>query len=115
MLCEALPLGLLVDRQKAEHVLGRVPPPPIAPDPKAKEHNSLTFWWWLLEFLPHTYYDPALRKTRWRIPLGAPRLIPAGSVLHATVKEKLAIDPSYRPLNLPANSEIESRNACTFA
>jgi uncharacterized protein (DUF2235 family) len=115
MLCEAAPLGLIVDPRKAEYILGRTPPPPpVAPDPDAKTHNSLTFWWWLLEFLPHSYYDPILKKTRWRIPLGTRRKIPPTSVIHATVKEKLATDPDYRPQNLTGNLPIEPRNPCTF-
>jgi uncharacterized protein (DUF2235 family) len=115
MLCEALPFGLLIDPLKADHILGRnPPPPPVAPDPKAATHNSLTFWWWLLEFLPHTFYDPILKKARWRIPLGSRRTIPNGSVLHETVGEKLGLDPTYRPKNLPAESTVEPRRACGF-
>jgi uncharacterized protein (DUF2235 family) len=115
MLCEALPFGLLVDPQKAQRLLGRIlPPPPVAPDPKAKTHNSLTFRWWLLEFLPHSYFDPVLKKAQWRFPLGARRLISTQSVVHASVNEKLSVDPTYRPRNLPANLAIEPRKACAF-
>ena len=116
MICEALPAGLLVDGQKAARVLGRIPPPPpVPPDPNAKLHNSLTPWWWILELLPHSYYDPLSKRTKWRIPLGARRSIPDGSVLHATVEEKRRVDPSYKPHNLPGNWEIEPRNVCQVA
>jgi hypothetical protein len=116
MLCEALAFGLLIDPQKAERILGRdPPPPPVAPDPKANLHNSLTFWWWLLEFLPHSYYDAATKRVKWRIPLGTPRVVNPGSVVHATVNEKLLIDPTYRPTNLSANLTTEPRHACKFA
>jgi uncharacterized protein (DUF2235 family) len=115
MLCEALPAGLLVDSLKAEQVLGRIPPPPpTAPDPKAETHNSLTWAWWILEFFPHSYYDPVLKRAKWRIPFGARRFIPEESVLHVTVDEKLRLDQKYRPPNLPANSKTEPRNACVF-
>src|SRR5579863_10716657 len=102
MLCEAVALGLVVDPAKAEQVLARVPPttipppPPVPPDPAQKAHNSLTGAWWILEFLPHSYYDPVAKKAKWRIPLGAPRQIPEDSVLHATVGEKLKVDPDYK-------------------
>ena len=116
MLCEALQAGLLVDRQKADQVLGRIPPaPPGPPDPKAETHNSLTWYWWILEFFPHSYYDPVLKRAKWRIPLGARRFIPEGSVLHATVNEKRWLDQSYMPANLPASSDTEPRNPCAFS
>jgi len=117
MLCEAVSLGLLVDRERAEQVLGRVPPPPpiVSPDPAARIHNSLTSVWWILEFLPHSYYDPTKKKSRWRIPLGAPRFIPDGSVLHETVHQKLQVDPNYKPPNMPNNPQTEPRNPCSFS
>jgi uncharacterized protein (DUF2235 family) len=115
MLCEAVRLGLLVDPQKAANVLGRIPPPPpTPPDPSAKAHDSLTWAWWILELLPHSYYDSVQRRVRWRIPLGARRLIPEGSVVHETVSEKRRADSSYQPPNLPVDAATEPRNACTF-
>lgn len=115
MLCEACSFGLLVDPQKAGAALGTAPPPPpVPPDPGQRIHNSLTFWWWLLEFLPHSYYDPVAKKPRWRIPLGARRFIPDGSVLHSTVDQKRGLDPSYTPRNLPKNPGQEARKPCSF-
>jgi uncharacterized protein (DUF2235 family) len=116
MLCEAWAFGLLIDPQRAQRALGRIPPPPpLAPDPLAVPHNSLTFNWWLLEILPHSYYDAASKTVRWRIPFGTTRTIPDGSLLHKTVNEKLRIDPNYRPPNLPANPREEPTSACQFA
>ena len=107
-MCEATSIGLLVDPAKAQKVLGRVPPPPpVAPDPAAKTHNSLTWKWWILEILPHSYYDLAARRKKWRIPLGARRKIPEGSVLHGSVAEKLRVDATYRPPNLPSQPWAE--------
>jgi uncharacterized protein (DUF2235 family) len=116
MLCEALQFGLRVDPGRAASALGRVPPPPpVTPNPAQKIHDSLTGFWWILEFLPHSYYDSVARKERWRIPLGAPRVIPEGSVLHQTVEEKLAIDSTYKPPNLPQDHGTEPRDACHFS
>ena len=116
MLCEAVSLGLLVNPEKANQVLGRVPPPPPFPtNPAQKINVSLKGFWWILEFLPHSYYDFATKTKKCRIPLGAPREIPEGSVLHQTVAEKLKLDPDYKPPNLPNTSSVEPRNACLFS
>jgi uncharacterized protein (DUF2235 family) len=108
MLCEAASFGLRVDPDRAKHVLGYAPPPPpYPPEPKSAINNSLTRAWWILEFLPHQYYDPVAKKPRWTIPLGQRRIIPEGSVLHETVMKKLDEDPRYQPPNLPKQRSVE--------
>jgi uncharacterized protein (DUF2235 family) len=115
MLCEAVTFGLIVDANKAKVELGRMPPhPPVPADARGQVHNSLTWSWWLLEVLPHRYYDVASQRVRWRIPLGARRLIPEGSVLHRTVNEKRRLDSGYKPANLPKNGLEASTIPCNF-
>jgi len=58
MLCEAASFGRMVDPDRAKHVLGYLPAPPLHPaDLKQPIHDSLTWAWWILEFLPHQFYD----------------------------------------------------------
>jgi uncharacterized protein (DUF2235 family) len=102
MLYHAVKLELIVDMTKVRKVLGKVPPKPIPPNPLQPINKSLHgFLWWLLEFLPHSYYNSVTKKKSWRIPLGAPRTIPLGSAFHSTVLEKVNYDPTYKPTNLP--------------
>jgi uncharacterized protein (DUF2235 family) len=104
MLCEAISLGLLVNPDQANRILAKTSPTEeVAPNPAQQEHNSLRRFWWLLEVLPHSYYDSTAKKKRWRIPLGAPRTIPLSSSVHETVWQKLSADSFYRPPNLPGD------------
>lgn len=75
-----------------------------APDARAPLHQSLTPLWWLLELVP--------KRTKWRewpgrpsllgfyLPLGEPRAIPEGALIHGSVFDRIA--EGYRPVNLPA-------------
>ena len=50
--------GRMVDPDRAKHVLGYLAPPPLYPaDLKQPINDSLTWAWWILEFLPHQFYD----------------------------------------------------------
>jgi uncharacterized protein (DUF2235 family) len=110
MLCEAHSYGLLTNPDKANRVLGRTPPPPpVPPNEQQQVHNSLTVRWWPAEILLRSYYDPVLKKAKWRLPLASSRQIPDGSVLHETVRQKIADDPKYKPGNLPPNRTYEPR------
>lgn len=114
MLCEAARFGMVIDVHRADVVLGRSPLPDlrstyVPPDACADMHQSLTPAWWLLEFLPHEYYNKPDGRREYRIPLGARRTIPEGSLLHESVLERLKCRPDYCPPNLPEHYLVEPR------
>ena len=112
MLREASLAGLKVDPHRAAVILGRLPLPPgsklpyMPPDPAAPIHDSLTGAWWIAEFLPHESWDKDTRKTKWTIPMGAPRQILAdkSTVIHQSVQQRLDAVPDYKPVNLPSRN-----------
>jgi uncharacterized protein (DUF2235 family) len=117
MLGEAVKFGLLVDPQRAHMVVGRFPPPPpVAPNPAEPIHISLNWKWWALEFIPRQVYDFTTGKKYWTFPLGSSRTIPAGSAVHESVVQKMAVDPTYTPGNLPNGwrDSVEKSEGCSF-
>jgi uncharacterized protein (DUF2235 family) len=116
MIQQANDAGLRVDRSMVDH-LGWGQPRPgshhtyVKPDPAAELHDSLNAAWEILELLP--------KREKWRewperksflglyLPLGEPRLIPEGAIVHRSVIERMAKVPSYQPINLPASYAIE--------
>jgi hypothetical protein len=106
MMRQAVEFGLLVDAQRARMVLGLFPPPPpVAGDPAQPIHVSLTWNWWPLELIPRRVYDFVTRKKFWTIPFGSSRIIPSGSIIHQSVADKIAVDTTYKPKNLPQGWE----------
>ena len=90
MLVQAKQAGLLIDDCKANMVLGRAHRDQmryVQPDPAGEIHKSLHGSWWVLEYLPHKYFDYVAKRTRWRIPMGAKRRIPDGSLISAVAKD----------------------------
>jgi hypothetical protein len=91
MLVEAEKAGLLINCDKADVVLGRTKPVPLAfmpdyvePNNEAPMHNSLQGAWWILEYFPRN----ALRDGRpvWSLPRGKwIRNIPERSLIHQSV------------------------------
>jgi uncharacterized protein (DUF2235 family) len=69
-------------------------------------HNSMTAAWRLLEYFPKsaTYKEWPARKAflGLYIPDCEPRVIPEGAHVHESVVQRMELDPTYRPVNLPA-------------
>jgi hypothetical protein len=68
-------------------------------------HNSMTALWRVLEYLPKraTYKEWPERKVflGFYIPDCEPRPIPEGAHVHESVVRRMAVEPGYRPVNLP--------------
>lgn len=75
------------------------------PSVKATLHNSMTFWWKPLEYLPKKlkwHDDPARCVSKgFYFPLKEPRYIPPDAIVHRSVLERHQYDSSYNPTNLP--------------
>ena len=116
MLKEAMKHGLKINRSMFEHLaLGQSNERAfynyVAPDAAAKIHRSLKWLWWILEFVP--------KRTKWRegpyrlsvlgfyLPLGEPRAIPEGALIHRSVLDRMKDGKTrYRPVNLPEHRAI---------
>jgi uncharacterized protein (DUF2235 family) len=105
MLCEAELAGLTIDpRQKAVILGGK--PPYVAPDPLTGNlHESLRGSWWIAEVWPkfvNVKNDQGVWRKSIRINRGRRRWISPDSVVHESVKQRLAnAVPPYKPGNLP--------------
>ena len=74
----------------------------VAPNPAAMQHESLRGCWWLAEYFPKPYKDPAAGfATHWRIHARKHRYVPPGSKIDPSVFERMKSVPSYQPPNLP--------------
>lgn len=113
LLEEAELAGLSLNEERKEMVLGMAPhfPHPAsalynpAPEPtyKGLPHHSLQGPWWLLEVLPHRFYDKDDGQQRWRIPLGHPRQLPKNAIVHRTVMDRME-KFGYNPPNVPKDT-----------
>jgi hypothetical protein len=124
MIAQAKAAGLRVDDSMVNHLGWGWPRPPskhvyVPPSPTGQLHVSLSGLWWILEFLPKRkkWLEWPQRKSflGWYIPDAEPRPIPGAPltpipekpVIHRSVLDRMARDPSYRPINLPADYAIE--------
>ena len=118
MIEQAVAAGLRVDRMMVDHLCWNAPEPGVlhahqyAPPSATKPlHESLTGAWWILEWIP--------KLTKWRewkkrpnifglyLPLGEPRPIPEGALIHQSVIDRMAQVASYRPVNMPLTYAAE--------
>ncbi|RSL17698.1 uncharacterized protein (DUF2235 family) [Edaphobacter aggregans] len=118
MIKETEDAGAHFDKERERMVLGT--PGPGEPTPataalasmyeKPKSHmlhRSLHTIWWLLELFPHRYYDKDDASVKKRISLGAYRKIPTGSLVHTSVRERLAAQACYRPRNIASEDLMD--------
>jgi uncharacterized protein (DUF2235 family) len=101
MLDESVAKGLRIDSEQKERVLAS---PDGGADVDGPVHDSLSLLWWPLEFIPRPVYhsNGVGGSSHWEIPLGRRRRMPAGAVLDATVRARMASKAlAYRPPNLP--------------
>ena len=106
MIEEASMLGCQFDQTEVDHFLGRNGDRSRA-DVLAPLHRSTVGIWRLMELIPRRQWDrySTPERMRWFAPnLYHPRRIPEEAVLHPSVHERIARDPSYRPRNLSAES-----------
>jgi hypothetical protein len=115
MIDEAISHGLRVNRSMYNHlVLGRVRKGGsrtyVAPDFKAKLHNSMTLGWLLLEWLPKPVkrreWPSRVSVLGFYLPLSEPRHINDGAHVHESVFARMNADSTYRPVNLPSKSRV---------
>jgi hypothetical protein len=100
--------GIRLNKAHLDLVFGTMPDPIVDPElfytppESSRPHRSLTWKWWLLEILPHRYYNKDDGKERRRIPLGVRlRQLPARSLVHETVAQLMdAPDSKYKPGNV---------------
>jgi uncharacterized protein (DUF2235 family) len=119
MIDEAKEHGLLINTAMFNHlVLGHERKGGsrnyVKPDAGAASHDSMSWGWQILEWLPKS-----LRRREWPtrrslsgvayLPRSEPRLINSGALIHSSVIERMEIIPHYRPINLPPEHVVEGQ------
>ncbi|WP_352976674.1 DUF2235 domain-containing protein [Mesorhizobium sp. M1005] len=121
MIEQTRPTGLFYRTQTVNDlVLGQNPDKPyVAPDPHASQHNSMTWAWSLLEFIPQWRRkgDGVSQRGRLIIPFFARRSIPSGARIHQSVIDRAK---SGGPLpNMPEeflrSKRVEALSYVSFA
>jgi hypothetical protein len=86
----------------------------VPPCAAAELHQSLTWAWWLLEWIPkRTKYEDWPDRTKldgFYIPCGEPRMIENVTVrqlIHQSVLDRMRLVPDYKPVNFPKDYDVE--------
>jgi uncharacterized protein (DUF2235 family) len=82
MIDEAGVAGLILNKDTVDLILGQRGQGYVPPNPDACLHNSLTRWWWLVEFVPKPRWDPVKGQTEWRRNRARHRTWPPQPVVH---------------------------------
>lgn len=115
--------GILLNKPHLDLVLGKMPDPEIdrellyvAPTPPinpntCKLHISLTWKWWLLELIPHIYYNKDDGAEQRRVPLGLRlRQLPPDALVHESVAKRMDTPAfNYKPKNVSRDELVRSQ------
>ncbi len=103
--------GIRLNDERYNLVLGSLPHPTVSPQllchppTSSPRHESLCGAWWILEFIPHLYFNKNKAgggMEQRRVPLGLRRRqLPRHALVHGSVARRLA-DPAlgYKPGNI---------------
>jgi uncharacterized protein (DUF2235 family) len=114
MIGEASEHGLAVNTQAVNQLaLGvqrqRSPFSYVGPNYVRDPHQSLTFLWRPLEWLPKSDRYKEWRQLRsamgYYIPNAEPRSVPENALVHESVFRRMKEVPSYKPVNLPQHPQ----------
>jgi uncharacterized protein (DUF2235 family) len=112
MVAKAEAEGLMIDQSMKALVLPRqnmAGATYAAPFSGSPAHESLSGWWWLAEYLPKRFKNPAANfATSWMLHAGRSRHVANGAKIHESVFARMKQVPTYRPPNIPEQHVVVS-------
>jgi len=114
MIDQASAAGLKVRTQMVNHIARGLPRKNARtyqkPDPNGPLHNSMGWYWWLVEWFPKSarLKDWPKRKSflGFYIPWAEPRFIAPDAIVSDAVYKRMR-DPRYHPVNVPPPKNVE--------
>lgn len=115
MLDQAKAQGLRLRTQMVNHIVKGVPRKGARtyqkPNAAGPLHNSMAWYWWLIEWIPKRASRREWPKRKiflgLYIPWGEPRLIAAKASVDSSVYDREALVADYRPINVPQKANVE--------